>query len=66
MAALIPIVLANLPAILGLGQAGLNFITSLRASAKQTGEWTADHDEQFIAGLMTWKADPAWLPDPKP
>lgn len=63
MGALIPIILANLPTILSVGEAGLNFVLALRRTAQQSGEWTADHDAQFIAGVQGWNSDPAWRPD---
>ncbi len=63
MQAVIALILANLPAIISAGKAGFDFIQSVRQSAQQAGEWTADMELEFQSKLAGEAIDPAWLPD---
>lgn len=64
-ATILPIVIANLPAIVKLGESGINFILNLRRAAIQTGEWTAEAEAAFQSDLMQDALAPEWQPDPK-
>lgn len=63
MTALIPVVIANLPAIIALGQSGFNFVVSLRAAAQQTGEWTPAMETAFLNALIADGESRAWKTD---
>ena len=63
MPAIIALMLANLPEIIKLGQAGYNLIFAARAAMQQSGEWTADLELEFQSKLAAEAIDPAWLPD---
>jgi len=60
---LIALILANLPAIISAGEAGWKFITSVRATLSQSGEWSPEIEAQFQAKLIAEAIDPAWLND---
>ena len=63
MQAIVALILANLPEIIKLGQAGYNLIVAARAAMQQSGEWTADMELAFQSKLAAEAIDPAWLPD---
>lgn len=63
MPAIIALILANLPEIIKLGQAGYNLVVAARAAMQQSGEWTADLELEFQSKLAPEAIDPAWLPD---
>ncbi|MDD5139384.1 MAG: hypothetical protein PHY43_03870 [Verrucomicrobiales bacterium] len=56
----IALILANLPTIIQTGEAGWKWITSVRAAAKQSGEWTESIEADFQAKLASESLDPAW------
>ena len=41
------------------------WMESLRAAAKQAGEWSAEQDAAFTAALLAKQNDPAYIPDPQ-
>lgn len=67
MTAAIALFLANLPALISAGTSLAKYIQDFVAAAKQSGEWTADHQAQFNATLANawmqseWKLDQAVL-----
>lgn len=63
MAAIIALVMANLPALIAGGKEVFNLVTTIRAEAQRTGEWTADQEAAFQAELDAQKIDPAWQTD---
>ena len=63
MPALILLIIANLPTILAAGKAGFDFIASVRTAAKQSGEWTEEHEAEFQALFAKEAVDPAWQLD---
>lgn len=60
---IIALILANLPTIISAGEAGWKFITSVRATLSQSGEWTPEIESEFQAKLLAEAIDPAWLND---
>ncbi len=36
------------------------YIQSVRAASKQSGEWTPDHETQFLNALVAHVTDPAY------
>ncbi len=44
----------------------ISWLQSLRASAQQSGEWTAEQDAAYTAALFAKTGDPAYQPDPSP
>ena len=63
MPAIIALILANLPTLIQAGQAGFNFIASIRTAAKQSGEWSPQNEADFQALLAKETLDPAWQLD---
>ncbi len=63
MQALIALILANLPTIISAGEAGYKFVASIRAAAKQSGEWTEADEAKFQEKLAQEAVDPAWQMD---
>lgn len=61
---ILQIALAFLPVI----NTGVNefiaWLTTVRAAARQSGEWTPEQDAAFEAAIAAKKNDPAYLPDP--
>jgi|GEM_PF-2161920 len=57
---IIALILANLPTIISAGEAGWKFITSVRAAAQQSGDWTAEAEAAFQALLVSESVDAAW------
>lgn len=62
MPALVPIILEALPSIVTGAEHLIAYINSVRTSLQQTGEWTADHEAQFLAGLAAHSTDTAYIP----
>jgi len=62
-AAILPAVIANLPAIISLGEAGVNFIIKLRTAAQQSQEWTEEAEAAFQTDLVQDALGPEWQPD---
>lgn len=60
---IIALILANLPTILAVGEAGYKFVQSVRTSAQQTGEWTPAIEAQYQATLAQYGLAPEWQPD---
>ena len=53
----------GLPTLIQAGQAGFNFIASIRTAAKQSGEWSPQNEADFQALLAKETLDPAWQID---
>jgi len=65
MSAIIALILANLPAIISTGKAGVAWVASVRAAAKQTKEWPPEAESAFMDALIADAVQSAWRPDPK-
>ena len=65
MAALIPIFLQYLPSLLSAGKSVEAYIADVISAAKQSNEWTDEHDAQFRQALIDAGKSPEWQPDPK-
>jgi hypothetical protein len=61
--ALLPVILANMPAIVSVVQSTVKWILTLRAAAQQTQEWTPQAEAAFQYWLVSTQVDPAWLTD---
>ena len=61
-AALLQIALGFLPMIQVGVEDFITWLETLRAAAKQDGEWTAEHDDAFVAAVLAKKNDPAYQP----
>lgn len=64
--------LAALPTVfqlISLGVVGVQhliaWVESIRSAAQQTGEWTKELNDAYIAALLATRQDPAWQQDPK-
>lgn len=65
MTMLLPIVLQYLPTIETGAEHLWAWVTSVRAAAQQSGEWTDENETQFRAALQAAGKDPAYQPDKK-
>lgn len=63
--AALQLALALLPSIQTGVTEFIAWIESLKASLKQTGEWTDALDQQYRTVLFAKTQDPAYQPDPK-
>lgn len=65
--ALAQILIPMIPSIVGDVESLVNWITSIRSAALQTGEWSAKMDGEFRAAVLAaGLQDPAFRPDPAP
>jgi hypothetical protein len=65
IAALVALVLQNLPAIISVGQAGIAFIARIRSAAQQSSEWPPEAEAAFTDALLQDALAPEWQPDKK-
>lgn len=61
MAALIPIFLSNLPALLSAGESVYNFITQTKTVLSQDAAWTSAEDAQWQSSLIAAGKSPEWM-----
>ncbi|HWC60860.1 MAG TPA: hypothetical protein VHC44_14285 [Verrucomicrobiae bacterium] len=61
--ALLPVVLQYLPTVESGAEHLWAWVTSVRTAAQQSGEWTADMEQQYRDALQACGKDPAWQPD---
>lgn len=62
--ALLPQLMALIPSITVGVQHIILWVQSIRSAAQQSGEWTPELENQFIAMLVSTTTNPAWMPDP--
>lgn len=63
MTALIPLFLANLPALIKAGGELVQYVKDFRTAAQQSGEWSEDHEIEFQATLQNCGGLPEWQTD---
>jgi hypothetical protein len=56
-------ILALLPSVISGVQSTIEYIKKVRETAKQTGEWPQEIEDQFQASIDAMSDDPAWKPD---
>lgn len=60
---LIPQILAAIPIATQAITATIKWIESIRAAAQQSGEWTPEAENAFVAWMANTLSDPKWMTD---
>lgn len=61
----IALLLTYLPQLIQAGTSLIGLVSNLRTTAMQSGEWTDDHEAQFLASLEKQALAPEEQPDKK-
>ncbi len=61
--ALLPPLIAEIPAMTSGAAAVIKFISGIRSAAQQSSEWTPELETAFVNALIAKGSSPAWQPD---